>query len=126
MQNGILLRRQDAEAAAIHEDWGSLLWVAASELTATPGLTLGRVSLKPGAGNPRHSHPNCDEVLYVLRGRLRHETNGRIDILEAGDTLAIPSGVPHQAVNIGDEESDVIVAYSSGSREFRLEPPLSA
>jgi quercetin dioxygenase-like cupin family protein len=75
-----------------------------------------------GACNPRHSHPNCDEVLYVLRGRLQHETGGEIVILEAGDTLAIPAGVAHQAVNIGTEEADTMVVYSSGRREFKLEP----
>lgn len=63
-------------------------------------------------------------MLYVLSGKLRHETGGEITILEAGDTLAIPAGVPHQAVNIGMVEADTIVAYSSGKREFVLEPTL--
>ncbi len=124
MKPGIIIRKQAAEAAAIHEEWGSLQWTATAELTATPGLTLGRVVLKPGASNPRHSHPNCDEVLYVLKGRLQHETGGEITILEAGDTLAIPAGVPHQAVNIGTEDADTMVVYSSGQREFKLEPLL--
>ncbi|HSH94276.1 MAG TPA: cupin domain-containing protein [Roseimicrobium sp.] len=120
-----MIREADARRDTLHEDWGSLSWVASEELTDTPGLTLGRVTLKPGASNPRHSHPNCDEILYVLKGRLQHETDGEISVLEPGDTLAIPAGVPHQAINVGDVESDVIVAYSSGRREFRLEPPLN-
>ncbi len=124
MKVGTVIRAQEADAAAIREEWGALQWVATEELTMTPGLTLGRVILKPGACNPRHSHPNCDEVLYVLRGRLQHETAGEITILEAGDTLAIPAGVAHQAVNIGTEAADTIVAYSSGRREFVLEPAL--
>lgn len=123
MKTGIVVRAQAAETAAIREEWGSLRWTATEELTATPGLTLGRVILNPGACNPRHSHPNCDEVLYVLRGRLQHETGGEIVILEAGDTLAIPAGVAHQAVNIGSEAADTMVVYSSGRREFKLEPP---
>ena len=126
MNHGTVIRRAEAEQQAIVEAWGSLRWTATEELTHTPGLTLGRVTLQPGAANPRHSHPNCDEVLYVLHGRLQHETGGQITILEVGDTLAIPAGVPHQAVNIGHEEADTIVAYSSGRREFKLEPPLSA
>jgi len=126
MKPGIVIRAQEADAAAIREEWGSLSWVATEELTLTPGLTLGRVILKPGASNPRHSHPNCDEVLYVLSGRLQHETGGEITILEAGDTLAIPAGVPHQAHNIGSENADTIVAYSSGRREFVLEPAFKA
>lgn len=123
--HGTVIRRAEAEQNAIVEAWGSLCWVATEELTHTPGLTLGRVTLQPGASNPRHSHPNCDEVLYVLRGRLQHETGGEITILEAGDTLAIPAGVAHQAVNIGTEEADTMVAYSSGQREFKLEPAIN-
>lgn len=118
----IVIRAQEAEATAIREEWGSLRWTATEELTCTHGLTLGRVILKAGASNPRHSHPNCDEVLYVLSGRLQHETGGEVTILEAGDTLAIPAGVPHQAHNIGTTDADTIVVYSSGRREFKLEP----
>jgi quercetin dioxygenase-like cupin family protein len=119
-----VIRSQKIQSEAIREDWGTLYWAATQDTAGTAGLTLGRVTLKSGASNPRHSHPNCDEVLYVLSGRLRHETGGEITILEAGDVLAIPAGVPHQAVSIGTEAADTIVAYSSGNREFTIEPPL--
>jgi quercetin dioxygenase-like cupin family protein len=119
---GTLIRRAQAEAGRTTAPWGTLCWTASRELGGLAGLTLGRVTLNPGHCNPRHSHPNCDEALYVLSGRLEHSVDGEVVVLEAGDTLIIPAGVPHQARNLGTEAADTIVAYSSGEREFKLEP----
>ena len=85
------------------------------------GLTLGRVVLKAGRANPRHAHPNCEEVLYVLAGRVEHSLGDQSFTLEAGDTLAIPAGVFHNGISLGPEDADMIVAYSEGDRQFVLE-----
>ncbi len=119
---GTYLSRAAAEANKLVEPWGSLSWTANKELGNLNGLTLGRVTLNPGASNQRHSHPNCDEVLYVLQGTLEHSLGAELIMLRTGDTLVIPAGVPHQARNVGNEIADTIVAYSSGEREFKLEP----
>ncbi|MHC4714265.1 MAG: cupin domain-containing protein [Planctomycetota bacterium] len=85
------------------------------------GLTLGRVVIRKGQSNPRHAHSNCEEALYLLAGRLEHTVGGEKVTLEAGDTLVIPAGVFHNALSIGDSDADMIVAYSSGTREFEVE-----
>ncbi|HIG45791.1 MAG TPA: hypothetical protein EYQ20_04975 [candidate division Zixibacteria bacterium] len=41
--------------------------------------------------------------------------------MTAGDTLVLPAGVMHNAVSKGDMDADMIVTYSSGERDFRLE-----
>ncbi len=64
---------------------------------------------------------NCEEALYLLTGRLEHFVGAESVLLEAGDTLVVPAGRPHHARCIGDEAADMIVAYSSGSRDFRKE-----
>jgi quercetin dioxygenase-like cupin family protein len=43
--------------------------------------------------------------------------------MEPGDVLHIPAGVYHNAVSIGDADADMIVVYSTGERDFELEPP---
>ena len=115
-------RAAEADAARIVEPWGSLTWLASQPIGNAAGLTLGRVVIKPGMSNPRHTHPNCEEALYLLRGRLEHTLGGRAVVLEAGDTLIADAGVPHNATNIGDEDADMIVVYSSGDRQFNPEP----
>ncbi len=115
--------RPAAEAAAhrIEEDWGSLTWLAGRKLGNAEGLTLGRVVIKKGCSNPRHSHPNCEEALYLLKGRLRHTMGDEVAVLEPGDTIVLDAGVPHNAASIGGEDADMIVAYSSADRGFRPE-----
>ena len=114
-----LLRAQ--EAPRIDEDWGSLSWVANSQIGNVANLALGRVVIKQGQANPRHCHPDCEEVLYLLSGRIEHTLGEAIFTLEAGDTFAIPAGIFHNGTNIGDADADMIVAYSSGERGFVLE-----
>ena len=107
----------DATAATAHEKWGSLNWLANRALTDS-SVTVGRTIIRPGMCNPRHSHPNCEEVLYLLRGRLKHSVADRFVDLEAGDTIVIPKGVVHNATNVGDVDADMIVVFSSGERDF--------
>jgi len=115
--------RSDSEANAhrVEEDWGSLTWLASQKIGNAQSLTLGRVVIRKGKSNPRHSHPNCEEVLYLLRGRLEHTVGEEKVILEPGDTITLDAGIPHNATSIGDEDADMIVAYSSGTRGFRPE-----
>ena len=109
------------EASRTDTAWGSLRWLASGEIGNVEGLTLGRVVIRRGASNPRHSHPGCEEVLYLLAGRLEHTLGDRTVTLAPGDTLAIPAGVFHNARSVGDEDADMIVAYSTGVRDFVLE-----
>jgi quercetin dioxygenase-like cupin family protein len=92
------------------------------------GVTLGHVIVKRGGVNPAHRHDNSEEALYLLRGRLDHRIGSERVIAEAGDTLTIPPGVGHQAVNIGDEDAEMMriaaqsaVAHPTGVRDFVVE-----
>ena len=111
----------EADGATIHEDWGSLCWLAGGEVGNADGLTLGRVVIRPGRSNPRHVHPHCEEALYLMAGRLEHTLGDETVVLEAGDTIVLDAGVPHNATSIGDVDADMIVAYSSGERGFERE-----
>jgi quercetin dioxygenase-like cupin family protein len=115
--------RTAAESASttLQEAWGSLRWLASTAIGNAEGVTVGHVTIQAGEANPRHSHTTCEEVLYLLRGRLRHTMGDESVILEAGDTLTVAAGVTHHAVNVGEEDAEMIVAYSSGVRDFVAE-----
>jgi len=114
-------KNQQAESAKIVEPWGSLNWLANASLTGTQCLTLGRVVILKGKSNPRHRHNRCEEVLYLLAGKLRHTVGEQSVILEPGDTLRIPAGVFHNAQSIGTTDADMIVAYPTAQRDFEPE-----
>ncbi len=113
--------RAAAEQTVINENWGSLTWLAGRNIGNAEGLVLGRVTIKAGKSNPRHRHPNCEEVLYLLKGRLEHTVAEQTFTLSAGDTITIAAGVFHNATCIGNEAADMIVVYSEGIREFEPE-----
>ena len=79
----------ESESTYIKEPWGSLRWLASAPVGNAEGVTVGHVIIRPGQANPRHSHTTCEEVLYLLRGRLRHSMGEETVVLEAGD---LPSG----------------------------------
>lgn len=110
-----------AEAERVEQSWGSLTWLAGADCGNAGGLTLGRVIIRAGQANPRHCHPNCEEALYLLRGRLDHSVGDATVRLEPGDTLVISPGVYHHAVVLGEQEAEMMVAYSSADRQFVLE-----
>jgi len=118
-----VLRGVAAAGAGTPHDWGVLSLFADAEtmgLTGmgSEGMTLGRVSIKTGASNPLHAHPNCTEVLILLEGRIEHVVGNESLTLEAGDVLAVPAGVAHRAQSIGEVDADMIVAYTSGRRGY--------
>ena len=67
----------------------------------TARLTIARLSLKQGCVVPRHSHEN-EQVTNVESGRLKFIYPGGEVEVGAGESLEIPSGVPHEVVAMED------------------------
>ena len=63
---------------------------------------LARIILRRGAIVPRHSHVN-EQITYILEGALRFTLDdSQVLTVRAGETLVIPSNVPHQAEALED------------------------
>jgi quercetin dioxygenase-like cupin family protein len=67
--------------------------------------------------NPRHYHPNCDEVLYVVEGTIEHTLGAETYAMHQGDAISIPAGVVHNARNTGSAEAILLLAFSSPDRQ---------
>jgi quercetin dioxygenase-like cupin family protein len=97
--------------------WGRLEWMVSSKLGNSETMTVGKCFIEPDRQNPPHYHPNCDEVLHVLRGRIRHRVDDEYVEMSAGDTISIPSGRIHNARNIGDGEAEFVISFSAADRQ---------
>ena len=114
----MILRKEEAISHEINEDWGSLRWLASAYLGNSDTLTVGYVMIKIGKSNPRHLHPDSEEVLYLLKGKMKHITNNDTYIINEGDTITIPPNSSHNAINIGDCNAEMIVSYPTANRKF--------
>lgn len=106
-----------AETEYIQMGWGTLTWYASNQLGNSDTLTVGKCLIFPSQANALHFHPNCDEILTVLQGHIKHTWKDGTEVeMREGDTITIPSGVLHQARNIGAEDAILIIVFSSADR----------
>jgi quercetin dioxygenase-like cupin family protein len=106
-----------ADRQVIEQTWGRITWYASGPLGNSATMTVGQAVIEPGQENPRHYHPNCDEILHVVRGRILHSMGTQQVEMTVGDTVSIPTGVRHNARNIGTEDAVLAISFSSAHRE---------
>jgi quercetin dioxygenase-like cupin family protein len=97
--------------------WGTLQWLCNATLSPGALQTVGLCHIAPGQRNPRHYHPNCEEVLHMLAGTGQHSFNDDLVELTVGMTIRIPAGVIHNMANNGPEPIVCLIVFSSGDRE---------
>ncbi|KAF0093075.1 MAG: cupin [Puniceicoccaceae bacterium 5H] len=108
---------QDKIAPAVF-DWGRLYWYVTGQDDTSNDQTLGKCVLNPGAANPRHYHPNCEEVLHVVSGTIDHYVDGAgWFAMGPGDSVTIAPNIWHCARNTGHEEAHLMIAFSSADRQ---------
>ncbi|AAV48372.1 MULTISPECIES: cupin domain-containing protein [Haloarcula] len=93
-------------------DWGALKWLSTPEVTGGERFSAGVVKLEPGKGHERHTHPESDEILYVVRGEGEQEVDDETRDIATGDMVFIPEGVEHGTVNTGWEPLILFAVYA--------------
>ncbi len=89
------------------------------------GLSMNVAMVPVGGVAKAHIHDGFEVMLYILKGRVRHEYGaGLRQVLEneAGDFIYIEPGVPHEVFNIGDEPVIAIVARSAADEWDKIIP----
>lgn len=93
-------------------DWGVLKWLSTPAVTGGERFSAGVVKLDPGKGHERHTHPDSDEILYVLRGEGEQEIADETKEISAGEMVFVPEGVEHGTVNTGWEPLLLLAVYA--------------
>lgn len=101
--------------------WGTLAWHVSRAQGNSQAMTFGRATIRAGMSNPRHRHPNCDEILHVVSGSIEHWLGEESFELQAGDTIAIPAGMWHRARALGGTQAVMVIAFSSADRETEID-----
>lgn len=85
----------------------------------TDEVMLCEFLLMAGAEVPSHSHPN-DQVGYVVYGRLALTIGDQTQVMQQGDSYAIPGGIVH--AGRAEVDSLIVEVFSPPRDEFRRVP----
>ena len=93
-----------------------LRWLVNREMLNATHLSVCVVRIAPGETvKPAHSHPNGEEVVYIIRGRGRVVVDGVVDAVKEGTAILFPQGSVHMLQNNGSEEMKAICFYAPPS-----------
>jgi quercetin dioxygenase-like cupin family protein len=67
-----------------------------------PNFALRKFSIGKGGGMPLHTN-TVEHEQYVLHGRAKIGIGEETHLVNVGDVVFIPAGVPHFYENLGDE-----------------------
>src|SRR5437660_2415766 len=84
-------------------------------------LSMNVATIPPGGVAFAHIHVDFEVMLYILRGRVRHEYGAGLRKSvdnETGDFIFIEPGVPHEVFNLSDTEEVIAVVARSSAAEW--------
>jgi quercetin dioxygenase-like cupin family protein len=86
-------------------------------MSSSPSIMLVRHTMTAGWVGTRHSHPH-EQLVYILRGRIRFEHPGGVFEIGPGDSFLLPGNVPHQAFAL--EDSEVLDIFTPAREDYAL------
>jgi quercetin dioxygenase-like cupin family protein len=71
---------------------------------------------------PAHSHPNGEEVIYIIQGSGRVLVDGEVAGVQAGSVVLFPQGAIHMLHNTGAEEMKVVCFFAppTGLENYKM------
>jgi Predicted mannose-6-phosphate isomerase len=92
-----------------------------SKNVGAKALSMNVATIPPGGVAFAHIHVDFELMLYILKGRVRHEYGPgcrKVVENEAGDFIFIEPGVPHEVFNLSDSDEVVAVVARSSADEW--------
>lgn len=90
------------------DDFGTSRWLSNPPDTGAKQLTVIDVNFDPGKGHNFHKHPDQEEVVLVIAGKVEQWVDRENRILGPGDSAFIPAGVVHASFNAGDQPAKIV------------------
>lgn len=113
---------QFAQARATQKlPWGELARLSGPQETSAKDLTIMEVLINEGGGHSFHYHPDQEELIYVVSGRIEQWLERESKLLGPGDAIFIPRAKVHASFNVFAEPARVlaILGPCSGPDGYR-------
>ena len=108
-----------AEAETLSGDPGGVMTLLADASATGGALNAHRSTFRDGHdGAPPHYHERCSELFFILDGSLQVLLGDEVAVLDRGDVLVVPPGVPHAFAAAPGADADVLFVFSPGIERF--------
>lgn len=89
-------------------DWGEIAWVCRPASTSSKNLAVLDVTITPQHGHNFHTHPDQDEVIYLVSGSVEQWIEQEKRVLIPGDSVFIPANMVHASFTLGDQDAHIL------------------
>jgi quercetin dioxygenase-like cupin family protein len=103
---GKFIMAEDVEIGVA--DFGTSRSLSNPLMTGARRLTVIDVDFAPGKGHAFHKHPDQEEVILVLAGKVEQWVDREKRLLGPGDSAFIPAGVVHATFNDADQPARIV------------------
>ena len=100
-----------------------LSWLVAPGALDARHCSVCMIRVAPGDKvRPAHSHPNGEEVIYIIHGSGRVMVDGHVSGVKAGSTVLFPRGAVHMLHNTGTDEMKVVCFFAppTGLENYKM------
>ncbi|MEI6341001.1 MAG: cupin domain-containing protein [Verrucomicrobiota bacterium] len=107
------------EAEALKEAYKGRtnFWMVRPEVCEARDLQVCRAVLPSGEGHNFHTHPELEEVIYVLEGSVEQWVETEKRMLRPGEVAHIPKGVVHATFNPTDADAVILAILSPAAAQ---------
>ena len=116
-----VIHEDDADALGL--PGRELRWLVAASAIKADHCSACVIRIAPGDRvRPAHSHPNGEEVIYIISGSGRVLVGDDVETIRPGSTVLFPRGVVHMVHNTSDEEMKVICFFAppTGLENYKM------
>ena len=90
-----------------------LRWLMTQENVDARHCSMYMILVAPGETvRPAHSHPNGEEVIYIVHGSGKVMIDGVVEPVKEGSAVLFPQGKVHMLRNTGLEEMKVVCFFA--------------
>ena len=106
----------EANVEALELPGRQLRWVITNENSGAKHCSMCVIEVQPGQTvRPAHSHPNGEEVIYLLSGSGKVYIEGVVEPVKAGCAVLFPKGSVHMLRNSGTTPMKVACFFAPPS-----------
>ena len=90
-----------------------LRWLMTHDNVGAQHCSMCMIQVAPGETvRPAHSHPNGEEIIYIVQGSGRVMIEGVVESVKQGSAVLFPQGKVHMLRNTGKEEMKVVCFFA--------------